>query len=158
MSKAFVSTARLSLVLTAIGFAFCVLVGRLFYLHVWQHEELLGHVQSNRKMVQVVKARRGDIVDSRGNLLATMHTRIDLGVDPQVVDEEDRPKLASLAELIDRPLIEIERIFNTKNTTYSCLSFKGNPRLCCFSLIESLTALFLVTTFILFQERELTVL
>lgn len=114
MSKAFVSTARLSLVLTAIGFAFCVLIGRLFYLHVWQHEELLGHVQSNRKMVQVIKARRGDIVDSRGNLLATMHTRIDLGVDPQVVDEEDRPKLALLAELIDRPLIEIERIFNTK--------------------------------------------
>ena len=114
MNKAFVSTARLSLVLTAIGFAFCVLVGRLFYLHVCQHEELLEHVQNNRKMVQVVKARRGDIVDSRGNLLATMHTIIDLGVDPQVVNEEDRSKLASLAKLIDRPLIEIERIFDTK--------------------------------------------
>ncbi|MGK0176981.1 MAG: cell division protein FtsI (penicillin-binding protein 3) [Lentimonas sp.] len=114
MSKAFVSTARLSLVLTAIGFAFCVLIGRLFFLHVWQHEELLEHVQNNRKMVQVVEARRGDIVDSRGNLMATMHTRIDLGVDPQVVREEDRSRLDALAELIGQPLVEIEQAFDTK--------------------------------------------
>ena len=114
MSKAFVSTARLSLVLGAIGFAFCVLIGRLFYLHVWQHDKLLKHVQNNRKMVQVVKARRGDIVDSKGNLLATMHTRIDLGVDPQVVCEEERGRLADLAELIDQPLAKIEQAFDTK--------------------------------------------
>lgn len=114
MSKAFVSTARLSLVLGTIGFAFCVLIGRLFYLHVWQHEKLLEHVQNNRKMVQVVEARRGDIVDSRGNLLASMHTRIDLGVDPQVVREEDWLKLVELAELIGRPVAEIENVFNTK--------------------------------------------
>ena len=114
MSKAFVSTARQSLVLITIGFAFCVLIGRLFYLHIWQHERLLEHVQSNRKMIQVIKARRGDIVDSKGNLLATMHTRIDLGVDPQVVREEDRPKLAMLSELIGQPLAEIKRAFDTK--------------------------------------------
>lgn len=114
MSKAFVSTARLSLVLTAVGFAFCVLIGRLFYLHVWQHEKLLEHVQNNRKMEQVVKARRGDIFDSRGNRLATMRTRIDLGVDPHVVCEEDRSKLTALAKLIDRPLSEIKKAFDTK--------------------------------------------
>lgn len=114
MSKAFVSTARLSLVISAIGFAFCILIGRLFYLHVWQHAELLEHVQSNRRMIQVIKARRGDIVDSKGNLLATMHTRIDLGVDPQVVCEEDRSRLAELAELIGQPLTKIEEAFDTK--------------------------------------------
>jgi cell division protein FtsI/penicillin-binding protein 2 len=114
MSKAFVSTARLSLVISAIGFAFCILIGRLFYLHVWQHAELLEHVQNNRRMVQVIKARRGDIVDSKGNLLATMHTRIDLGVDPQVVREEDRSRLAELAELIGQPLAKIEEAFDTK--------------------------------------------
>ncbi len=119
MSKAFVSTARLSLVLIAIGCAFCVLIGRLFYLHVWQHDELLEHAQNNRKMVQVVKARRGDIVDRRGNLLATMHTRIDLGIDPNVVVEEDRPKLDELAEIIGQPLSEIETAFDTKTRTRS---------------------------------------
>ena len=51
------------------------------------------------KMVQVVEARRGKIVDSRGNLLATTHTTIDLGVDPQSFREEDRSKLPLLAEL-----------------------------------------------------------
>ena len=44
MSKAFVSTARAALVSTAVAFAFCVLIGRLFYLHVWEQEELLEHV------------------------------------------------------------------------------------------------------------------
>ena len=114
MSKAFVSTPRLSLVLTAISFAFCVLIGRLLFLHVWQHEELLEHVQGNRKVIQVSSSRRGDIVDSRGNLLATMHTEIDLGVDPQVVRDEDRSKLAELARLIDQPLASIEKAFDTK--------------------------------------------
>lgn len=114
MSKAFVSTARLSLVLSVIGFAFCILIGRLFYLHVWEHEKLLEYVQNNRKMVQVINARRGDIVDSKGNLLATMHTRIDLGIDPQVAREDDRVKLAMLAELIGQPLAKIEQAFDTK--------------------------------------------
>ena len=31
MSKAFVSTARAAFVSTAVAFAFCVLIGRLFY-------------------------------------------------------------------------------------------------------------------------------
>ena len=126
MSKAFVSTTRLSLVLTTIGLAFCVLIGRLFYLHVWQHEELLEHVQSNRKVIQVSKSRRGDIVDSRGNLLATMRTEIDLGVDPQVVREEDLPKLTVLAELIDQPLADIKKVFETKTRRGSGTSKEVN--------------------------------
>ena len=114
MSKAFVSTARAALVSTAVAFAFCVLIGRLFYLHVWEQKELLEHVQNNRKMVQVVEARRGNVVDNRGNLLATTHTRIDLGVDPQSVREEDREKLPELAKLIGKPLADIETTIDTK--------------------------------------------
>jgi len=114
MSKAFVSTARITLVSTAIAFAFCVLIGRLFYLHVWEQEELMEHVESNRRMVQVVEARRGNVVDNRGNLLATTHTTIDLGVDPQSVREEDLSKLPELAKLIGKPLADIEQAINTK--------------------------------------------
>ena len=114
MSKAFVSTARAALVSTAVAFAFCVLVGRLFYLHVWEQQELLEHVENNRKVVQVVEARRGNVVDNRGNLLATTHTRIDLGVDPQSVREEDNDKLPALAALIGQPLAKIEKTINTK--------------------------------------------
>lgn len=114
MSKAFVSAGRASLVSAAVACAFCVLLGRLFYLHVWEQDALLEHVKSNRKMVQVVEARRGNVVDGRGNLLATTHTTIDLGVDPQSVREEDREKLQELAVLIGKPLVDIETIVDTK--------------------------------------------
>ena len=114
MSKAFVSTARAALVSTAVAFAFCVLIGRLFYLHVWEQKELQALVESNRKMVQVVEARRGNVVDNRGNLLATTHTRIDLGVDPQSVREADHEKLPELAKLIGKPLADIEKTIATK--------------------------------------------
>ena len=114
MSKAFVPAARVTLVLISIACAFCVLVGRLFYLHIWEREKLLEHIQNNRRMVQIIKARRGNIVDCRGNLLATTHTKIDLGIDPQSVREEDRTKLRALAELIHQPLHTIEKAFDKK--------------------------------------------
>lgn len=114
MSKAFVSTARAALVSSAVAFAFCVLIGRLFYLHVWEQEALLEHVESNRKIVQIVEARRGNVVDNRGNLLATTHTTIDLGVDPQSVRETDREKFTELANLIDQPLEKVIRAIETK--------------------------------------------
>ena len=114
MSKAFVSTARAALVSSAVAFAFCVLIGRLFYLHVWEQEALLEHVESNRRMVQIIEARRGNVVDNRGNLLATTHTRIDLGVDPQSVRETDREKFTELANLIDQPLEKVIRAIETK--------------------------------------------
>ena len=114
MSKAFVSIARAALVSSAVAFAFCVLIGRLFYLHVWEQEALLEHVESNRRMVQIIEARRGNVVDNRGNLLATTHTRIDLGVDPQSVRETDREKFTELASLIDQPLEKVIRAIETK--------------------------------------------
>ncbi|CAA6678776.1 MULTISPECIES: penicillin-binding protein 2 [unclassified Lentimonas] len=114
MSKAFVSTARAGLVSAAVAFAFCVLIGRLFYLHVWEQKELMKHVEGNRKMVQVVEARRGNVVDNRGNLLATTRTTIDLGVDPQSVRDEDRLKLPELAKLIGKPLADVEQTIDTK--------------------------------------------
>lgn len=117
MSKAFVSSYRASLVCGAVGLAFCILIGRLFYLHVIGHEELLAYVEKSRKMVQLVEARRGNIVDQRGNLLATTHTKIDLGVDPQSVVPEDRPKLVQLAQLINLPLEKVETAFEQKSRT-----------------------------------------
>lgn len=114
MSKAFVPAVRVKLVLISITVAFCVLMGRLCYLHVLEREKLLEHVQNNRKMIQVIKARRGNIVDCRGNLLATTHTTIDLGIDPESVLEEDREKLQALARLIDQPLQKIESAFDAK--------------------------------------------
>ncbi|MGJ8653513.1 MAG: peptidoglycan D,D-transpeptidase FtsI family protein [Opitutaceae bacterium] len=114
MSKAFVSSYRASLVSCAVAFAFCVLLGRLFYLHVWEQKALQEHVTSNREMINVVEAQRGNIVDSRGNLLATTRTAYDIGVDPQSFREEDREKLIDLAQVLGKPLEDIEYAVDQK--------------------------------------------
>lgn len=114
MSEAFVCNKRATMVHLAVAVAFCVLLGRLFYLHVWDHEDLLKQVEGNRKMMKVVQARRGNIVDTRGNLLATTHTTIDIGVDPDTVREEDRYQLPELARLLNLPLERVTHAFDTK--------------------------------------------
>ncbi|MDQ8208841.1 penicillin-binding protein 2 [Coraliomargarita sp. SDUM461003] len=108
MSKAFVSSGRSTLIALAVACAFCVLLGRLFYLHVWDQAELLEFVEGNRKMVKVVEARRGNIVDTRGNLLATTRTTYNIGVDPQSIRDTDLEKLPELARILGVPLNEIE--------------------------------------------------
>lgn len=119
MSKAFVSSGRSSLISLAVACAFCVLLGRLFYLHVWHSAELLEYVEGNRKMVNVVEARRGNIVDSRGNLLATTRTSYNIGVDPQSFRERNRIKLPELAEILDLSLAEIEAKIDRKTRRVS---------------------------------------
>lgn len=114
MSRAFVSGARSSIVIMAVAFAFCVLLGRLFYLHVWDQESLLQYLEGNRKTFNLIEARRGDIVDARGNLLAVTRTSYNIGVDPQSVRADDREKIPQLARLIGRPAGEIEAAFDTK--------------------------------------------
>jgi cell division protein FtsI/penicillin-binding protein 2 len=66
MSKAFVCSQRATLVYTAIAMAFAVLLGRLVYLQVWDHADWLEQIESSRRMVKVVKARRGNVVDCQG--------------------------------------------------------------------------------------------
>jgi len=114
MSRAFVSGPRASLVCGAVVFAFCLLLGRLFYLHVVEQESLSAHVKDNRRMINVVEARRGNVIDARGNLLATTRTTYNIGVDPQAVREADRSKLPELAKRIGAPLEAIEKAFDTK--------------------------------------------
>ena len=114
MSKAFVCNQRATIVFATIAIAFAVLLGRLIYLHTWDHTELLEKIESSRRMVKVLKARRGNVVDCKGNLLATTHTTVNIGVDPQAVVEVDLAKLKDLAKLIDRPIASIEEAIATK--------------------------------------------
>lgn len=119
MSKAFVSSGRSTLISLAVACAFCVLLGRLFYLHVWNQEVLRQHVEGNRKMVNVIEARRGNIVDARGNLLATTRTSYNIGVDPQAFHPDDLEKLPELARILRVPLEEIEAKIDGKTRRVS---------------------------------------
>ena len=108
MSEAFVSNYRIRLVSIFVAFAFCVLLTRLFYLHIWEHEVLSDYVINNRKMVNVVESRRGMIVDTQGNLLAATQASYTVGVDPQIFVSEDLPKLNNLAALLELDAASIQ--------------------------------------------------
>ena len=114
MSKAFVCNQRATIVFATIALSFVVLLGRLVYLHTWDHTDLLEQIESSRRMVKVLKARRGNVVDCQGNLLATSHTTVNIGVDPQAVLEADSAKLKDLAKLLGKPIAAIEQAVLTK--------------------------------------------
>ena len=54
-------------------------MGRLVWLQVWNADKYTEIASSARKKVSTIKARRGDIVDSKGNLLATTRSVVDVG-------------------------------------------------------------------------------
>jgi len=79
---------------------FSGLMGRLVYLQAIKHDEYSLIANGNRKSSLTLSARRGNILDSRGNPLAVTQPRIELGADPQLIEEEDYPKFIELAMLI----------------------------------------------------------
>lgn len=93
---------------------FAVVFARLLYLHIWKQEKLIGIIERNRQKFDVIHSCRGNVVDKRGNLLATTHSVIELGVDPQIVREEDRDKWQDLARLAKLSVKDIERVFTEK--------------------------------------------
>jgi cell division protein FtsI/penicillin-binding protein 2 len=114
MSKGFASSYRIVLLAVAVVGGFCGLGVRLVFLHVIDREELVRVVEKARRQIIPEPARRGDILDRNGSILATSRSLIVLGVDPQALRREDEAKWPELAELIEIPLPEIERVFRTK--------------------------------------------
>ena len=117
MSKGFASTYRIVLVAAGMMAGFSALGARLVYLHVIDREELVRYVDKARRQIIVESARRGDILDARGKILATSHSLIVLGVDPQSLRPEDEKKWPRLAELLGMSPDELSRVFLTKYRT-----------------------------------------
>ena len=114
MSKGFASNYRIVLLSSLVFVALAGLAGRLVWLQVLDRDELLSYVERSRREVIVENARRGDILDARGNILATSLPMREVGVDPQVVRPEDRSKWPRLAALLGLPLPEVEAILTTR--------------------------------------------
>ncbi|TVR51338.1 MAG: penicillin-binding protein 2 [Puniceicoccaceae bacterium] len=83
---------------------------RLVHLQVVQGEQLRLQAESLREQHQTYAARRGNIRDSAGQLLATSSILHDYGVDQTRLHPADRRKLPELAELLQIPLPELERL------------------------------------------------
>ena len=114
MSRGFASNYRVVLLASLVGLSFVGLGARLVQLHVIDRERLLTYVTKARRDIIVENARRGDILDRNGAILATSKSQIVLGVDPQATRPADEPKWAQLAAFIGRPLSEVRRIITTK--------------------------------------------
>ena len=112
MKSYFISPFRFYFIFFAVSFAFCSLGGRLVYLQLFKAADYSELANGARKNFIEVKARRGDIVDSKGNLLATTRSMVEVGIDPQSVDEEDWLKFRQLATLLELPVEEIEQAAN----------------------------------------------
>jgi cell division protein FtsI/penicillin-binding protein 2 len=114
MSKGFASNYRIVLLATGVVACFCGIGVRLVFLHVIDREELVRSIEKVRRQIIVEHARRGDILDAKGNVLATSRSLIVLGVDPQTLRKEDEEKWPELARLIGMPFGEMSRVFTTK--------------------------------------------
>ncbi|HQU09132.1 MAG TPA: hypothetical protein PLV25_04135, partial [Opitutales bacterium] len=114
MSRALIGTARMTALIAGVVLAFGVLMGRLSYLHVWEQDRLGRIVERNRQKFEVLQARRGNILDAKGQLLATTRTVIELGIDPQLVNIENRSQLIALSRLIQVSVPVLEATIQKK--------------------------------------------
>jgi cell division protein FtsI (penicillin-binding protein 3) len=119
MSKGFTTSYRIALLASLVLAMFAGLEARLVWLHVIDRDELLRSVDEARRELSVDYARRGDILDAQGALLATSRSVIVLGVDPQFERAGDEQKWPQLATLIGMPLTELEKTFKTKTRPVS---------------------------------------
>ncbi len=128
MSPAFTSSWRLGLVCILVLASFSGIGTRLYVLHVVDAAKLSEVVERNRQQIVVQPARRGSIVDRKGNLLATTRSQVRLGVDPQALREEDRDKWPELADMIGMPFSELEKAMS-RRTVPGSSGFADDVRL-----------------------------
>mgnify|MGYP000794061640 CR=1 FL=1 len=107
----FIPKGRFIFMLSAICLAFAAIAGRLFDLHVLERDKSIAAVDEQRQAIRGVNAKRGNIVDARGNLLASSRPVIDLAMDPEVI-EELREKDPDLYEKNRQKMEEAAKILN----------------------------------------------
>ncbi len=114
MSRGFASNYRIALVVAAVLASFIGVGLRLVSLHVLQREKFLSYIEKARDEIIVQNARRGDIFDANGRLLATSRSLIVLGADPQALRREDQAKWPELARLLGLSPAALEKKFAGK--------------------------------------------
>src|SRR5438477_13067753 len=91
---------RLLLLALLLGAAFAGLGYRLVDLQVFRHEELSAIAQQNTQQELLLEPRRGDILDARGNLLATSIFLKTVCADPALLGNRQLEVARVLAPLL----------------------------------------------------------
>ncbi len=129
-SKGFASNYRMVLLAAVVLGSFTAVGVRLVHLHVLDRDKLVSYVDRARRSIIIEQARRGDIVDARGDLLATSRSEVTLAIDPwalvELLDYEknelrreqlrlaEQQKRARLAALLEVPLTDLERMYEPR--------------------------------------------
>ena len=127
MSKGFASNYRSILLGVGIVACFGCIAVRLLDLHVFERERLMAYIERARRQITVEPAKRGDILDDKGDRLATSRSLIVLGVDPHALLKADEPKWPELAKLLNMPPNELARVFSTKTRPAAAASSLPAP-------------------------------
>lgn len=114
MSKGFASNYRIALLAGGMFLCFVAVGVRLVWLHVIDRPALLDTIARARRGMTIEKAKRGDILDRNGVVLATSRPLILVAVDPWAVGKNDEAKLPQLAALLEMPESEVRRAFAQK--------------------------------------------
>jgi cell division protein FtsI (penicillin-binding protein 3) len=129
MSKGFASN-RLTLLAMGVIACFMGVCVRLVFLQMVDRESLLQFVDKARRQIVVEHARRGTILDTHGDLLATSRSELTLAVDPWMLmdylaEEKNEARRnqkrvqqenlrAQCAALLGMPATELEKFFEPK--------------------------------------------
>src|SRR5579862_9621255 len=97
------TTQRLQWLLWALLAWAGIIFGRLVWLQVIQHDELLRRAESQQQRTEVVQALRGSILDRTGQPLAKTLPADSVAVDPQKI-----PDLKKAADLLSRILPRVD--------------------------------------------------
>ncbi len=101
MARGGIAGGRLIWVFAAFLVCFSAVLYRLTSLQVLDQPELAQEAEELRERFDKLPARRGNIYDRNHNLLATTWMVRDVGVDPEMLLPEDKPKWAKLAQILD---------------------------------------------------------
>jgi cell division protein FtsI (penicillin-binding protein 3)/stage V sporulation protein D (sporulation-specific penicillin-binding protein) len=118
MSRGFASNYRIVLLATGIFLCFGGVGARLVWLHVLDRDELLKYIEQARRSFVVENARRGNVRDARGEILATSLTFLDVGLDPQLLRPEDEARWPDLARLLGITVTDIRAAASRRSTGF----------------------------------------
>ncbi|HBT20407.1 MAG TPA: penicillin-binding protein 2 [Peptococcaceae bacterium] len=103
---------RITVYFFLVAFVFFILVSRLFYLQIIHNQQFKQLSESNRLRLIQIPARRGDILDSKGRVIATSVPVFSISITPS--EDLDLEKVAEkLADIIDESEITPEKIIET---------------------------------------------
>ncbi|MBD5780732.1 penicillin-binding protein 2 [Pelagicoccus sp. NFK12] len=92
----------------AIGF-------RLVELHAFKSPEFVDELENSRFRVLRDMPRRGDIFDINGEILATSHIFLEVGVDRHEIQKADLARIPDIAKNLDIPVSHVREAFGLSN-------------------------------------------